>query len=313
MKLDRLVSIIVVLLRKERVQAKELAEMFEVSVRTILRDVDAINLAGIPIVTYQGANGGIGIAEGYRLDKSVLTSDEMASLLSALKGISGTLPDSKHEILLEKFRNIISPSQAELLNTKSKQFIIDLSPWIGNDQLKENLKILEKAISECKIVRFSYLDSFGSRTSRTAEPYSLVLKGQNWYLYAWCILREDFRLFKISRIKELELLKETYIPKEISLERLELENEPKRTGKEIKLKLLFDKELFNIVEAFYGDDAELLEDGKSVVMISAEEDYQLYGYLLSFGPGLEVLEPPHIRKILAEAALKMFQKYSDIT
>ncbi|MEL7654391.1 MAG: YafY family protein, partial [Bacillota bacterium] len=194
MKLDRLVSIIVVLLRKEKVQAKELAEMFDVSVRTILRDVDAINLAGIPIVTYQGANGGIGIAEGYRLDRSVFTSDEMASILSTLKGLSGSLPGSKHEVLLEKFRNVISPSQIELLNTKSNQLIIDLSPWIGNDQLKERLKVLEKAISERKIAEFAYLDTLGSRTKRTVEPYSLILKGQNWYLYAWCKLRQDFRL-----------------------------------------------------------------------------------------------------------------------
>jgi len=310
MKLDRLVSIIVVLLRREKVQAKELAEMFDVSVRTILRDVDAINLAGIPIITYQGANGGIGIAEGYRLDRSVFTADEMASILSTLKGVSESLPGSRHEILLEKFRNVISPSQAETLNAKTNQLIIDLSPWIGNDQLKERLRTLEKAIHENKIVRFAYLDSFGIRTVRTVEPYSLVLKGQNWYLYAWCMLRQEFRLFRISRMRDTETTGEAFIPREVSLDSLKLENEWKKTGKEITLKLLFDKELSDVVEAVYGEDTEKLEDGRSVVMVSAEENYQLYGYLLSFGPGLEVVEPKHIREILADAALKIFQKYS---
>ena len=111
MKLDRLVSILVLLLRRERVQARELAEMFDVSVRTILRDVEAINLAGIPIVTYQGSNGGIGIAEGYRLGKSVLTEDDMSTIISTLSGIAGSIPDSRHGVLMEKLRNIISTSQ----------------------------------------------------------------------------------------------------------------------------------------------------------------------------------------------------------
>ena len=104
MKLDRLLSILVVLLRKQRVQAKELAEMFDVSVRTILRDVDAINLAGIPIVTYQGINGGIGIAEGFRLDRSVLTSEDMAAIISTLKGIAVTIPDSREEIVMVNWK-----------------------------------------------------------------------------------------------------------------------------------------------------------------------------------------------------------------
>ncbi len=108
MKLDRLISILVILLRKERVQAKELAERFGVSVRTILRDVDAINLAGIPVVTFQGSNGGIGLAEGYRFDKSVLTFDDMAAIITTLKGVSGTLTHSnQHDILMEKLKGKI--------------------------------------------------------------------------------------------------------------------------------------------------------------------------------------------------------------
>ena len=108
------------LLRKDRVQAKELAEKFEVSTRTILRDIDAINLAGIPIVTYQGVNGGIGIAEGYRLDRSILTSDEMVSIITSLKGMARLIPESQHEILLEKLKNILNLSQLEKLESKTR-------------------------------------------------------------------------------------------------------------------------------------------------------------------------------------------------
>lgn len=128
MKIDRLVSILVILLRRKRIQAKELAQMFEVSVRTILRDVEALNLAGISIVTYQGANGGIGIAEGYRLDKSILTEDDMADIIATLKGAAKTLPDRRHEILMEKFKSILSSSQLEAVNSKANQLVIDHSP-----------------------------------------------------------------------------------------------------------------------------------------------------------------------------------------
>ena len=129
MKLDRLVSILVLLLRKEKVQAKELAELFEVSVRTIYRDIEAINLAGIPIVTYQGVNGGIGIAEGYRLDKSVLTEDEMSTIVSTLNGIAPTMPDKTYEIITEKIRNTIPSKQLENMDSKVKQLIFDFFPW----------------------------------------------------------------------------------------------------------------------------------------------------------------------------------------
>ena len=128
MKLDRMMSILVVLLRKERVRAKDLAEMFNVSVRTILRDVEAINLAGIPIVTYQGANGGIGIAEGYRLDRSILTPDDMASIISMLRGVAGTMPDARHDILVEKLMNTQSAIGQDALNAKSRQLVIDRLP-----------------------------------------------------------------------------------------------------------------------------------------------------------------------------------------
>lgn len=136
MKLDRLVSILVLLLRKEKVQAKELAELFEVSVRTIYRDIEAINLAGIPIVTYQGVNGGIGIAEGYRLDKSVLTEDEMSTIVSTLNGIATTMPDKKYEIIMEKIRNTIPSKQLENMDLKVKQLIIDFFPWGSGKFLK---------------------------------------------------------------------------------------------------------------------------------------------------------------------------------
>lgn len=311
MKLDRLISILVILLRKDRVKAKELADMFDVSVRTILRDVDAINLAGIPIVTYQGKNGGIGIAEGYRLDKSVLTRDDMAAIITMLNGVNRTIPDSRHSVLIDKIKNTLSTSQLEKLNSKAKQLIIDLSPWGGDELLKAKAASIRNAIENLKELEFVYTDSSGNKTFRRVEPYSLVLKGQKWYLYAWCLVRKDFRLFKLSRINEMTISDKIFIPKEVILEQLPWDSDRKKTEKKVELELIFEKELESIVDEWFGGDTEKNEDGRIMVKIILPENNWLYGFLLSFGTGVEVVSPLHIRNILAEIAQGIYRKYSN--
>lgn len=241
LRLDRLLSILIILLRRDRVRAKELAETFEVSVRTILRDIDALNLAGIPIVTYQGPKGGIGIAEGFRLDKSVLTDDEMTTIITALRSLTTTLNSNKHEILIEKFKNTLSTSQLNLLNSKVNHLIVDLSPWERGSQIKEKLNTLHEAIENHKEITFNYVDSQGINTKRLVEPYSLVLKGQNWYLYGWCLKRKDFRLFKLMRMKDLKVSKDIFSPKEVSLEELPWERTWTKGDNMIELQLILKK------------------------------------------------------------------------
>lgn len=310
MKIDRLVAILVILLRKERVQAKELAEKFDVSVRTILRDVDAINLAGIPIVTYQGTNGGIGIADGYRLDKSVLTGDEMAAVITTLKGIDGAITGKSHEVLMEKLKNALPPNQLEQLNSKLKQFVIDLSPWRENSANREKLPLIRKAIEANREIEFVYVDSEGNNTNRRVEPYSLLLKAQKWYLYAWCSLREDFRFFRISRIRELALGEKTYKPREVSPHFGAGDREWEKFGSLITLELLFSGHMENIVAEWFGEDAEKCDDGRLRVRTELPENNWLYGFLLSFGNELEVVSPSHIRIILSEIAKKIYEKYA---
>ncbi|MGE5329555.1 MAG: helix-turn-helix transcriptional regulator [Deltaproteobacteria bacterium] len=310
MKIDRLVSILVILLRKERISAKELSEMFDVSVRTILRDVEAINLAGIPIVTYQGSNGGISIAEGYRLDKSVLNADDMAMVITALKGIEGNLSDSRHKILMEKLKNTLSKSQLQLLDSKLNQFIIDVSPWGVSEQQKNKVSLIRKAIEEFKEIQFDYTDSNGQMTSRKVEPYSLFLKAQKWYLYAWCTKREDFRFFKISRTKNLVVLNTTYKKREISHEDIAIDYEWNSPKDSIEIELLFEKEMKSIVEDWFGAESFEDENGRITVKTFMLENNWLYGFILSFGTGVEVINPPHIRKILGEIAEGIKKKYS---
>ncbi len=310
MKLDRLLSILILLLRKDRVQAKELAEKFEVSTRTILRDIEAINLAGIPVVTYQGVNGGIGIAEGYRLDRSILTSDEMVSVITSLQGMARLIPESQHEVLLEKLKNILNLSQLKQVEAKTKQLVFDPSPWYSIEQINEKLAVIKKAIEDRKEVRFGYLDPAGNETERRVEPYFLLLKGQNWYLYAFCQLRQDFRLFKLTRISKLSVLDWSFDPRTISEEQTFFNQDWPTAGEPVALELVFAKEMKTIVADWFGKEPIEEEDGRILVSVTLPENNWLYGFILSFGSGIEVINPPHIRAIIAEIAREIYQKYT---
>jgi len=284
--------------------------MFDVSVRTILRDIDAINLAGIPIITYQGVNGGISIAEGYRLDKSVLSADDLAAMISALKGVAASMTDSNLDILVEKLKIPLSSSQLQSLDLKTRQMIIDLSPWGGNEPLKEKISLLRMGIKNYRLIEFSYIDADGIRTMRQVEPYSLLLKGQSWYLYAWCQLREDFRLFKLARIKDILLTTRPYHPREVPAEQAPWEDQWQEKARLVELDLLFDKYMGNVALECFGENSIHQDDGKIMVKISLPENNWLYGYLLSFGSGMEVINPPHIRSILANITAEIYRKYS---
>ncbi|MGF7046478.1 putative DNA-binding transcriptional regulator YafY [Paenibacillus sp. DS2015] len=310
MKLDRLLSIVILLVNRGRVQAKELAELFEVSVRTIYRDVDAINQAGIPVVTYQGANGGIGLVEGYRLDRNVLTNHDMANIVTALQSISTSSFSKSHQILLDKINSIIPHSHMEQFDFQTSQFIVDFSAWGQRGELEGNLKLLKQAIEKVHVVSFTYSNAQGEQRVRSVEPYTIVMKNQQWYLYAFCQYRQAFRLFKLLRMKDV-------VEKEIPYERQPVSFDPPPWQQEwtapesgIRLVLRFNEKAKHLAEEWFGVE-ELIEDVKGFYTVtpSYPEDQWLYGFILSFGQDVEVVEPQHIRDIIQGIAKKISGQY----
>lgn len=200
-KLYRLLGILATLLRREKVTAPFLAEKFEVSRRTISRDVETLCQAGIPIVTEQGRNGGISISPGYALPNQLLTEQELTAVLSGLRGVRSVSPPSLWAGLEEK----LPPSKEA-----SSQLVIDLASHY-QDSLTEKISLLRRAIDENRLVSFRYYTERGE-TDRRAEPCRVAFQWGDWYLLAWCALREDFRLFKLSRLWELTLTEETFSP-----------------------------------------------------------------------------------------------------
>lgn len=310
MKIDRLLSIVILLMNRPLIQAKELAEMFEVSVRTIYRDIDSINGAGIPVVTYQGAGGGIGLMEGYRLDRSVLTKQELADIFTALQSVS-SYGGGEHSLLMEKISSVIPPSQTADFRSKTTQLIVDFSPWGLQGSLEERLSLLKEALEETVAVSFEYVAADGKVSRRSVEPYTLVLKGQSWYLYGFCTERADFRLFKLLRMKSLVKEQRSYVRQDLPL--LELPwssgwSDPPETSHVV---LHFSAEGRHLAEDYF-DCSKLLPDGNGgyTVTVHYPEDNWLYGFLLGFGTSAEVLQPEHIRRRMGEIAAGIAAKYN---
>lgn len=176
MKVDRLVSIIMILLEKKRIGAQELADIFEVSPRTIYRDIDAINMAGIPVRSMSGVGGGFEIMQEYKLDKKVFSTAELSTLLMGLSSLSNIVRGNELINTLAKVKSFIPADKAKDIEIKANQICIDLSPWMGNRNIQPYLEIIKTALQENRLLTFKYVALHGNKTSRTVEPYQLVLK-----------------------------------------------------------------------------------------------------------------------------------------
>lgn len=307
MKLERMLAIITYLLNHEKVKAQELAQKFEVSVRTVYRDIDAISQAGIPIAAYPGVNGGIGIVEGFRLDKSVLTSDEVFKIITGLKGLQSVGEDVKTRLLIEKIAGIADKAG---YIPAGNEIVIDLSSWNKNDQLRPRIQEIKRAIKERKIIEFKYYTN-EKLTERKAEPCVIVFKETNWYLYAFCLLRQEFRLFKLRRMSGLGVTDEGFNARDFTLENINWDGESGR-DRQSTIVAMFDRSMEYLINDIFGtDNYEIAGDGRLKVSFRMEISGWLYGFLLGFGDRVEVVEPPELRErinIMAESVCDIYKK-----
>lgn len=294
MKVDRLVSIIMILLDKKRIGAQALADMFEVSPRTIYRDVDTINMAGIPVRSTSGVGGGFEIMPEYKVDKKVFSADDLSALLMGLSSLSGMVRGDELVHALAKVRSFIPADRAKDIELKANQINIDLSLWMGNGNIQSNLEIIKAAMQESRLLTFEYIAHHGNKTARTAEPYQLVLKSSHWYLQGYCHKREAYRLFRLSRMSNLQMQEETFTPRKYQKPQLDFDNI--LTNMQTKIKIRIHKSVMDRVLDFCAYE-DFLPDGDAHYIVSfpfIENEYH-YGILFSFGDKCECLEPPHVR------------------
>ena len=307
MRIDRMLAITVMLLNRKRISARELAEKFEISIRTVYRDIDAINMAGIPIVSYAGNNGGFGIIDTYKIDRQLLSLNDMLSMLSALKGVNTTLENNELDSAIEKIHSLVPKDKKEQLNLHLEQFIIDLFPWGYSKKKKEQLQIVHKAISAEKLINFDYHNQKGEHVNRTVEPMTILLKGFAWYLFGYCTVRNDFRIFRLTRLKNITTLNKNFTRRKKSYNDMNPSDNIQPTNL-MKLVLKFSSKIRFRVEDFYEEEnIEYLESGEMLVTVKFPEDEWVYSTILSYGEHVEVLEPLHVRKIIQQKAKKILQ------
>ena len=294
MKVDRLVSIIMILLDKKRIGAQELADIFEVSPRTIYRDIDAINMAGIPVRGTPGAGGGFEIMQEYKMDKRVFSADDLCTLLMGLSSLPGMVQGGQLVHALAKVRSFIPADRAEEIELKASQICIDFSPWRGNSNMQAYIETIKTALQKNKLLAFEYIAHHGNITTRAAEPYYLVLKGSHWYLHGYCRKRNDFRLFRLSRMSNLQMKEEIFVPRDPQKPQLDFDGI--RAAMETKIKIRIHQSVLDRVLDFCPyEDFSPDGDRHYIVDVPFLENEYYYGILLSFGDKCQCLEPLHIR------------------
>ncbi len=304
MKTDRLISILIFLLQREKTTAPELAERFQVSRRTIQRDIDDLCFAGIPIVTKQGGNGGISIWEGYKLDKAFLTKEELQDIIVGLKGMDSVSKTSKMEQILLK----LCPNDETMFSLRDS-IIINLASYYKTS-LSNKIEDLKTGIREKRVITFDYYSEKGIH-NRSVEPYYIVFKWSAWYLFGYCKNRNDFRLFKLNRMWDLALKEELYEPRAIPEEKNNLDDYFDDSN---KIKVIFDRSVEHLIIDDYGPNNYVITENNEIELSIGftNRDY-IIGWILGFGEKARVIEPKDIAVEVKRKAEKIVKNYEQDT
>lgn len=301
-KVDRLIGIITILLKKDKVTAPFLAEKFEVSRRTINRDIEDICKAGIPIITTQGYDGGITIADGYKIDKTLLTYKEVESILTGLKSIESIFNSSYINKIADKFSN------KDIVESSNGSILIDLSSHYKKT-LTQKIELFKIAIDEENLISFRYFYDKGE-VEKVVEPYLLIFRWSYWYILGYCTERNDFRLFKLNRISNLRVMEQGFYKRDIPKEKLEFDN---YFTNEIKLVALFEEKVkYRLVEEYGVDSFTTLENNMLLFKMEFSNMDYLLNWVKSFGDSVQVIEPKEVcleLKRNAENILKIYKEH----
>lgn len=316
MKIDRLIGILTILLQQEKVTAPVLAEKFEVSRRTINRDIEDLCKAGIPIVTEQGREGGISIMDNYKIDKTLLTVSDMREIFTGLGSLDSISGNKRYRQLMEKLSAVsperISPDvfsgrngRESALLQGNPSMLIDLSSW-SKEHIAGKIGLIQSAMEEGFLITFSYFSPKGE-SIRLVEPYYLIFKWSSWYVYGWCRKREDFRLFKLNRMDELQ--KTDILFEKRKAEIPDLSNE-RVFPHEYQVQALFTPDCrWRLIEEFGKGSFVEQEDGRLLFSFGFTDRENLFSWILTFGGRAELLEPKELRKTLLEIGKEIQRKY----
>ena len=298
-------------MNKKFITAKELANYFEVSQRTIYRDIEILNVAGIPVYTNKGKGGGIKMLDNFLLNKSVLSEQEQNEILTALQSVKA----------LKQSNQLAQLNPDKVLNKLSTIFNRDVINWVEMDFSdwtftgRDNFNIIKSSILNKECIAFDYFSAKGEKSRRTICPVTLWFKHKSWYVKAFCFTKNSYRVFKLSRIKDLSIVKdkeklEIFKISDTQFYEEEKDELPIKNGDIVNIKLFINASMaYRVYDEFEENCIEKDENGDFIVYASYPDDEWLYGYILSFNQNAEVLEPLYIRDIICERLLSTLRNY----
>ena len=294
---SRLFEIIYILMQKRKVTAQELADRFEVSTRTIYRDIEVLSRANIPIYATKGKEGGIGLLDEYVLNKTILSEKEQNQILFALQGMKKMTKQDEKDIL---------GKLSTLFNKEINDWIrIDFSNWSKDTIQEKRFEIIKSAILNKQLIEFTYYNSNGEKSERIVEPLQIWFKDKSWYLISYCRNKQDYRIFKIARIKEMKMLEE-YFERELPKEK----EEGKYKFESILLELEINKEMaYRVYDEFENEEIIKKEDDSFIVKVEYPDNEWVYSYILSFGEYAKVINPNYAKNIIKDKLQKTLKKY----
>lgn len=299
MQIHRLLEIVYILLDKKKITAQELAGHFGVSPRTIYRDLEALSATGIPVYATKGNGGGICLLDRFVLNKSLLSEKEQLDILSSLQGLKAlNVPDV--ESVLEKLSGLFVKQDTHWID-------VDFSQWGSGLEAREKFSKLKAAIIRKKLITLEYYNSQGETSTRRIEPLKLLFKGQAWYVYGFCRLKQDFRMFKMSRIQSILVQEETFhrnVPEQWWTKPGDL------PIKKITLVLEISKSMaYRVYDEFAPEAICKHDDGNFTVTMTLYENEWVYSYILSYGENAKVIEPAYFRENIIQKLQRNLKGY----
>lgn len=302
MKIDRLIAEVIYLLNREVVSASTLANRFEVSKRTIQRDMDTLNQAGIPIVSTYGAEGGYEIMDGFKLTKQIVDVDDCRNIVTALKALTSAYNNNKINTTLEKV--------IHSLQDKEPRIFMDLSVAREDEKVNDYLRTMDYAINNKLPIIIEYTNSEMKPSIRKVEPLGLTYQWYSWYLLAYCTAKQAYRLFKLTRISSCELSKDSFSKIHGNVEELLRKVISTDQRKYYKIRLRCKKSIKQQVFEYLSRNLiEEYENGDFVVELHVPFERMWFSLLLGFGNQIEVLEPDEIKILLREKAEEILSLY----
>lgn len=306
MKTDRLLAITLHLINHKQATARELSERFEVSLRTIQRDIESLATAGIPIYADRGRDGGYRILENYSVDRQFFTTKELGALTSLVGRLNNLLGQSGLRAAEEKLRHLSGIKGNKRIH---EPLILDFTPWGLDERTKALFRTVYRAVEDSQVLQLRYATSRGDKTSRQLEPLSVIIKGSAWYVYGFCRLRQAPRLFKLTRIIEATPVPLYFVPDDHQPYRDEMGRVDDSRPQTLFVLRFAPSARGRVTDFVSSDNVHDMPDGTIMGFFPFPEDEWVYSWILSFGPLVEVLEPPHARDRVKELAGALAEAY----